>query len=389
MVSEPGYSPSFEVRREPENLDPEDLGLLSTDNFSEIHDRAQRVGDRLTEVLPDLRTSQPVKDSLTGQIDYREKPLGEWIGSCYSKGKVQFNEDGETSWRPKRTCGNYSKICPHHARLEVARRIEKYLPVILDEFQENDGHLRFVTFSLPNAEPGNLDEIRERTWDCWNRFRRRKAIEIEAGLMAEEVTVNPEDGSWNHHLHGILNYSSSPEYGTIGDEWRDVIGNPDAPNPEHRPIYHSAKRLKKSVKEVIKYLSKFETKDEGGLGLLDWSADHLREWRNVFWGRRTLRTYGDWYNAAADEAEDDQEDFEAVGEILMSWCDEAGKMTLDLIRVHKSTDPSVLGEVLNLDEEAIRLLMESASDPPYSNSFEIEKKEIDALRRGNLRALKG
>lgn len=371
--SDPDPEPNYDDPEQAEITfpDPEQLGLFD-EAFGETREKAERVAGKIEDEFPLWRTG--------GYLE-PEHLFADDIKTCYSRGKVKYDADGDRSFEPIASCGNYAKLCPHHARLEAGRRLRRYLAYIVQNFKQKDTEFRFVTFTIPNVEPGKLEEGRDQLWDAWNKFRRRKAIEIDSALFSEETTVNPDDHRWHPHLHGIVEYTSSPDYEVIGEIWRDLIDRDDAPNPEHRAMYGDEENLKDSVSEVIKYISKFETggesgKEKSGLGIIDWPEGHLKEWKNVYWGKRTLRTYGEWYGIPSlDDPEHlqndgaDDEDAEIIAKVLTGWNSQKAGMEIDLIQVDKSTSLATLSDVLNLSEDVIRKLLETCADPPDRNGW--------------------
>lgn len=402
-----GVSAEIELDADTIEVDPVST-LINNDrgeSFGDVREKAEAFGSKLKSDMPFFgsRPYDPVTRN-SGQ----KVPHGERVEKCYRKmvdevNRVRSDEADEwtveRSSRPRfggpndigNTCGNYSKICPHHARLEVSRLIERYREALAEKIE--DSYLYYMVISPPNVPSGHLETGRENNWNVWNKLRRRKYLDerLEGAIASEEVTVNETNGSWNHHINLII-ASDYLDFSRINEDYREIVINeyqderPSLEKPalpeidciskplnsmnfsdedgEHMAIKAALERVGESLQETLKYSAKFDSseKDDDGLGMLDWDRYHLREFVRVFWGQRTTRSYGEWYGLTEEETDPPQT--VPLASLYSSWDREQGVYILDLIQVHNSTSIEELAAGLECDPELLRENLRERDPPP-------------------------
>lgn len=267
------------------------------------------------------------------------------VKNCFSRGHLELWDRGEGDfqkrWMPRISymqhprghdvaigaCG-LPKLCPFHARIETRRRLERYLPYV-QVAVESGQRLKFVTLTTMNVSAGRLQEGWDEIWSAWAKLRRSDCWTASAAIATFEVTWSDYDGgSWNVHLHILAAVPQGVDfsYRRIQQRWQEITG---ARIVDFKNVKSWSKEgLVKGVAEVLKYVSKFEV-----VGTLSDSA--FAEWVQTVFGRRTLRSYGQWYRL--QDLDLDEE--EPVGELVAAfdWCwSEAGGLRVFLIQVNKS-----------------------------------------------------
>lgn len=273
------------------------------------------------------------------------------VSNCFCRGYVIDYDDGKRSFMPISACG-YSKFCPIHARAEMRRRLERYLAAI--ERVAKDYPLQFITFTIPKRPVGHLQEQWDLIWDAWGKIRRQKVWKdaVVAAIAAAEVTWT-DDG---HHLHIHVLAAVKPfwqhkfDWAGVRRSWNRLVGIGDAPNA-HVDMREAKNRRGKPIKtaedradaarELVKYVSKFGGKG----GLLQMPMDAFAEWMDVFLGRRTLRSYGEWYRIGEIEKDETDDDKEIVAVTYWDYKRRLKKLSVSpatagairFIQVYKST----------------------------------------------------
>lgn len=128
---------------------------------------------------------------------------------------------------------------------------------------------------------------------------------ITAGLVADETTFNWARGDWHAHLNALLD-GPYLRKAALEASFALALGEPDC----HIYIREAARAprghegswsLEHALRETVKYSIKADRQ------LVDRQrpAPYI-EWAEARQGRRTLRSYGDWFNAG--DQDDDQDD---------------------------------------------------------------------------------
>lgn len=414
-VTEPTGDGVFSLEPLPDDEAIDELvNDLHSEKFERVRRKAESFGRHLENLLPRFgsRAFDPLSQSAGDKV-----PHGRRVQKCYRKMVdeiTRVEHDGETSInhdrRPRlasgvsigNSCGNYSKICPHHARLEVARLIERYLPVIAESAERH--HVYYMVISPPNIPPGHLAPGRDRDWSIWNRLRRRVHLSdrLAGALASEEFVISEDPRNWNHHINLILTTDDYLDFETINEDYREILEDlapeieGDYPLPEIDHVSEPLawrdtnypdflEDLKDNLGEVIKYSAKFDSEAgesgkngdvDGAGGMVNWNKFELREYLETIWGMRTSRGYGD-FHAIPEPVRQEPDDEQTLAEIHSVWNRDSGSFDVDLIRVHNSSDG--IEEICKLLQITPAILAECVQrrGPPSNYELEVTKNEIE------------
>jgi hypothetical protein len=277
-----------------------------------------------------------------------DEKLASKIESCFDSGRIDIYEKGKT-WVPYDSCGQ-RKLCPFHARGETKRRLRRYLDVIQESAKEH--RLQFVTLTVPNIEVGQLQDGVKQIWDAWAKLRKLHAWHaVQAAMVNLETTYSTEAAPFHVHLHVLVAVSRYQDFSwaQVQQEWYRLTQGSQVDFEKIAAADEDA--LYRTVKELVKYPSKFNDGGEKGVhqggGLLDMPDELFSEWLCAFRGARTMRTYGEWYRV--EQLPDEQPD---LGELVVSavwrWDAAINSFNVFLIQEHNSTFP--LEKILALED---------------------------------------
>lgn len=162
----------------------------------------------------------------------------------------------------------------------------------------------FVTLTLRHRGDSLHLQI-SRLLKSFNRLRKTPFWHnsVTAGLSVLEVKRSKDGQDWHAHLHAIC-LSQWCDQSALRDEWQRITGDSNVCNV----------KLIRDEREVSQYVTKYATKpfDPSIFQKRDWLQEALLAMR----GRRMFTFFGDWYNLADDERQDDQREWRAVAPLL-------------------------------------------------------------------------
>lgn len=257
------------------------------------------------------------------------------IDACWESGSLTVYRSGRR-WRPDFAC-NRAKLCAFHARLEGHRRIRRYLGPVLASWGRR--RFQFVTMTIRNVPAGELQGAIDNLWRAWGKLRRQAVWKpVTAAMVNLETTWNAEKETHHPHLHALVALRRGADYDwrALQEHWLALSGSPGI---DFEPVaIDSEAALMGVLKEIVKYPAKLKDAAGEGGGLLDMPDTAFQEWYVAFTGRRTLRTYGEWYRLAKPERDPDPA---AAGEspiLEMRWkWHRTGRLDVILIHVDNST----------------------------------------------------
>lgn len=183
----------------------------------------------------------------------------------------------------------------------------------------------FLTLTVPNCEPGDLDNTIDNMIKAWHKLSKRKAYKqaVKGFFRALEVTRNKNNGTYHPHFHVVLavlpSYFTSRDY-ISRDEWLhmwqksmqdDSITQVDVRIMRDKKTGDTyGEALNSAVCEAAKYAVKsgdyiFANNDE----LMDFIVCTLR---GALWHRRLTALGGVFKDAQAHLGLDDCEDGDLV-----------------------------------------------------------------------------
>lgn len=290
--------------------------ILRMDSFT----KARRLADRMSARLDEI-----------GRSDLAEK-----VAACFKTGRLLVYEQGR-EFEPGAACG-YSKLCPFHARIESKRRLTKYLDAVVEVAGRS--RIQFGTLTVANASLGEYAQAAAALWAAWGKLRRLDVWKpVKAAMVNMETTWG--DNGFNLHLHVLVavQWRQNFDWGRVREAWHRLTG---AEWIYFEPVNVQGLGLIYALKELVKYPAKFEGGKlyptspvdmdiQAGGGLLDMPLEAFREWFLYNHGKRTMRTYGEWYNVP-DQDEEPPELGVLLGEFR--WTSNSEGVDVFLIRVH-------------------------------------------------------
>ena len=210
-------------------------------------------------------------------------------------------------------CSN--RFCANCAHRRSMRLIQRYRP-ILKEFG-NKRWMYHLVLTYKN-EPKPVD--RKRISENIRNFKRRdfwKEYGLAGGLYSVEVTYNPGAGTFHTHVHLLIYTEKKPvqciDYGKeenkgrfqlavneeMADVWEQVTGNSSI-------VYGG--RVKGGVYEVLKYITKFQTTEDGtSAGLEDMPDEKFKALYTWTVGSRFVSAFGGLYGKVSKAQEQEDE----------------------------------------------------------------------------------
>lgn len=273
------------------------------------------------------------------------------------------------------------RICPDCARMHSARLVARYLPKCEELLHQHSRvyHFRHIVFTTPHS----LEDT-----DI-----RKKLI---CGFRQVEKAMNAlmsEDGAWKHEQ----GYLVSAEFGEEGRKlhyhvfhYGRYLAHPDlvkqwtkatcgvASVVFVRGLHRKGKTIEDSIREVLKYATKFYSKDEVTGEIFYIPAKLMPLLAKTIEGTRRVRTAGVFYNVP--EPIRDNHSCQTCGAVMIgiplnyfeTYCN-TGFLPLDWL--HART-----GDGLNLRTADKSHLLSSSLDPPYSQKEVWKQKDFAFLK---------
>lgn len=195
----------------------------------------------------------------------RAKDYGREAGRVAMCGEVvtqQLCANGH--WSPKRrSMCDFPSLCPRCARIEREVRIEE-IWAAAKKIQSKPviGH-SWRSLVLTVATNGDFLKAYETGQAAWRKLWRNR-LKLPNVACVRSAEFGPING--NFHFH-VLYYGPYVDQGELADVWEDLTGG-------SRVVWvQSAENgeggVEDAVREVVKYITKFETKDGSGVNYPD------------------------------------------------------------------------------------------------------------------------
>ncbi|MDA8344139.1 MAG: protein rep [Thermaerobacter sp.] len=311
----------------------EDESATATKATKEETEALAQVNERLRRPVR-LKARRIAREMSQRVFSLVNADWGMEIEACHRTGVVEVHGSGHLHAHPTVRC-SHGRFCPYCAANDAQRRVKRYLPVVMEAAKSY--RLQFVTLTTLSLPDGGLEDADRIFWNAWTKLRRRDVWDAVAGsVMAVETTWSREYG-WHLHGHGLVavSWDENYDYGAIQTAWEELTG---ASIVNFRTIDMSnAEDLERSIRELLKYPAKLSKSGrpprqgerlsdvpqgtrlrlpdgtehlpsefaDGEIprewllvrdGLLEWPDDAFEEYADWSHGRRTMRSYGVFYN---------------------------------------------------------------------------------------------
>ena len=189
--------------------------------------------------------------NINGPLCYIDSPIHKLYERAYHCNNTLYQKGDKIT---AKYCN--SRTCINCNRIRTAKLIKGYL-IPLKELAniEPDNNLEFVTLTIPNCKPEELNDIvysmKKNLTNLIRVIREKRKIDI-SGITKIECTYNDNENTFHPHFHLIVNKNSGQ---LIIDEWLK----------RYTEAAHWCQKTQKadtgSLLEMFKYTTKFLIKD--------------------------------------------------------------------------------------------------------------------------------
>lgn len=188
--------------------------------------------------------------NINGPLCYIDSPIHKLYERAYHCNNTLYQKGDKIT---AKYCN--SRTCINCNRIRTAKLVKGYLTPLKELANiEPDNNLEFVTLTIPNCKPEELNDIvysmKKNLTNLIRVIREKRKIDI-SGITKIECTYNDNENTFHPHFHLIVNKNSGQ---LIIDEW--LKRYPDAA--------HWCQKTQKadtgSLLEMFKYTTKFFNK---------------------------------------------------------------------------------------------------------------------------------
>jgi hypothetical protein len=258
---------------------------------------------------------------INGPLCYIDSPIHKLYERAYHCNNTLYQKGDKIT---AKYCN--SRTCINCNRIRTAKLVKGYLTPLKELANiEPDNNLEFVTLTIPNCKPEELNDIvysmKKNLTNLIRVIREKRKIDI-SGITKIECTYNDNENTFHPHFHLIVNKNSGQ---LIIDEW--LKRYPEAA--------HWCQKTQKadtgSLLEMFKYTTKFLIKDNTTKRqkIYTHAIDLIMQ---SFYKKRTIQPFGKLKKLKDEVSEEVEElisehieEFEDKDEEFIchwNWCDE-------------------------------------------------------------------
>lgn len=191
------------------------------------------------------------------------------------------------------------RICPECARRHAARMVHRYLPLFMDLFHRHHNTYMFRHIVFTSPYPLESADIREKYLHGFDQV-----YSVMSEMMAEKCPgwkleqgflVSAEFGEEGRKLHyHVIHYGQYLDQAELSRKWLKQT-NGDASVIWVKGFPHKGKTVEKSLREVLKYATKFYSEDKVTGDITAIPPELMPILCRTLDSTRRVRTYGLFY----------------------------------------------------------------------------------------------